>query len=277
MVQKLTVVICSVLFAFAAIAQEAAPSKSKAMVDRGLVVSKGTGEVGLDLSVGLDKGAMGKRFQVASEYEGERYPGISFKYGVIDNLEVGLATVLGFGSDYAAKFPWFGAFSSGFNWGGAKIYGKYAFLPFLGAELGILLPGEKFGDNRLSLDIGIPFKYTIMPGLLSAHVRPDLILGFAKKDTLGGGKAVQVKMFVDYGVTVNATESLYFDLSSGFGQTFSPDLSGADRRIPLAITAGYTVIPALDVYLNFVFDNLAPKVGGAMDQKGIGLGARFRF
>ncbi|MBM4398049.1 MAG: hypothetical protein FJ087_20475 [Deltaproteobacteria bacterium] len=253
--------VLSLFVAVAASAQEApAANGLTPVVDRGIVLPKGTGEVGLDLNVGLTKGVEAKRFFVESQNPAERYSGLSFKYGLIDNLELGLATQLGY------QDP-------DFKWGGAKIYGKYGFLPFLGAELGILLPGEKFGDYRLSLDVGIPFKYAILPGMLAIHARPDLVIGFADKNTVGGGKAVQLSIVSEVGVTFNATEALYFDVSAGFNKALSPS---ANLQVPLGIMAGYTVIKQLDLYLTFQFLDLALS-GAAIDQRSIGLGGRFRF
>jgi hypothetical protein len=251
------------LFVPAAASAQEAPAANglTPVVDRGIVLPKGTGEVGLDLTVGLSKGVEAKRFFVESQNPAESYSGLSFKYGLIENLELGLATQLGY------QDP-------DFKWGGARIYGKYGFLPFLGAELGIRIPGEKFGDNRVAIDVGIPFKYAVLPGMLAIHARPNLVVGFADKNSFaGGGKAVQLSIVSSLGVTFNATEALYFDLSAGFNKALSPS---ADLQVPLGIMAGYTVIKQLDLYLTFQFLDLALS-GAAIDTRSIGLGGRFRF
>lgn len=262
MSRKFTLILSAlfVLVAATAFAQDPAPAANglTPVVDRGIVLPKGSGEVGLDINIGLSKGVVGKRIFVESANPHERYEGLSFKYGLIDNLELGLATQLGY------QDP-------DFKWAGAYIYGKYAFLPFLGAELGIRIPGEKFGDNRVGLTIGIPFQYTVLPGMLQVHLRPDLLVDFKKKETLGGGEAVQLALFADLGVTFNATEALFFDVTAAFGKNLLPS---ATYTIPLGITAGYTVIPQLDLALTFAFDDLK---GAKADARALTIGGRFRF
>ena len=263
MVKKLSWLVGMMLVVFSATAM----AQTVPLADRPLVLEVNKGEVGLDISVGLDKSLMAKRFALKNEYFGDRYSGLSFGYGVIENLEVGLALNLGWkDKKYVGQ--------DGFKFGGAYVYGKYGFHPMVGAELGIRIPGEKFGDNRVGVTVGVPFQYIAMPGVLKIHARPDLLVDFKKKATLGGGKAVQLAIVFDAGVTINATPELFFDVSGGMSKQLSPS---ADLIPGVAVTAGYTVIPAMDLFLNFAMNNLNPLAGGAMDAKGMTLGATYRF
>ncbi|MBM4386657.1 MAG: hypothetical protein FJ088_02900, partial [Deltaproteobacteria bacterium] len=142
------------------------------VVDRGLTLGEGKGEVGIDFMVGLDKGAAAKRFSTQSSNVSDRYDGVSFAYGLMNELDLGLAL-------YALNY----IDGPGAKFGGGYLYGKYAFAEFVGVELGVRFPGEKFGDNRATIVLGVPFKYVLSPGQFALHARPDLWVGLAKGDT----------------------------------------------------------------------------------------------
>jgi hypothetical protein len=248
----------------------AAPAEggTVAVVDRGLVMAPGTGEAGLDLSFGMDKSAMFKRIHIAGSNLAARYvEGLYFKYGIIENLEAGLAL-------NALNYTKVGG-KSDTKFGGGTLYGRYAIMPMLGVDLGIYFPGEKFGDNRVALQLGIPFQYVVMPGQLKVHAALDVWFNLAKQ----ADKTNQFHLLVPIGGTFNATPELFFDLTFQADMMLKPsDGSMGDRTcIPLSLTAGYTVMPALDVYLAFELLNLKPKTGNAFDSKQLGLGAAYRF
>lgn len=247
------------------------------LVDRAITLPVNTGAVGLDLSLGLDKSAAGKRFAVANEYFGDRYSGLTFAYSIIDHLELGLGLQMGWmdKDKYA---------NDGFHLYGVDVYGKFSFFRLTdvpggrniletGVELQINMAGQNISDNRVGVTLGIPIQWHPIPGMLMVHVRPDLVMGFAKKE-LWGDKMPQIGIVFDGGVTFNATPELFFDVSGGFQKLLSPDM---DLVPAMAITAGYTVIPAMDLFMNFTFSNLDPAFGDAIDAKGITLGATYRF
>jgi hypothetical protein len=232
-----------------------------ALVDRSIVLPKGTGEVGLDLWINLSKGMAGKAIWLSGNTPFDRYPGITFGYGVIDNLQLGFSAPV-----YA--YTKGGQANAGFN-----IFGTYQFLDFLAGELQIQLPSfRNFGDNRAQFVIGFPFKYAISKGFFALHARPDFIIWLPKKDTVGLGKSLWFSIFFDVGATFNFTKEFFADLSFGIGKVLTP--SGSDPTIPLSITLGYTVIPQLDLGLFFGFNDLK---GAKADARYMGLQAAYRF
>lgn len=59
--------------------------------DRPIVQPKGQREVNLDLSVDLNKGALGETFGVGAGLAGDRYSGLHFSAGILKNFEMGMA------------------------------------------------------------------------------------------------------------------------------------------------------------------------------------------
>lgn len=244
------------LGALALVVSTSAFAQTVPMADRGVTLNKGQGEVGLDFTIGLDKSLVGKNMGIYSGFVSDHYSGLSFGYGVIDNLEVGLAI------DAMKKTP------AGTDFGGATIYGKYAFIPnMLGAELGIVLPGKNFGDNRLGLDIGVPFQYIAIPGMLKVYVRPDFIIDFSKfHDDFG------FTLEADLGAVFNVTPELWLQLGVGVAKLLKPDFGGV--AVPLGLQVGYTVIPQLDLALSFNFADLK---GSKADARNLAIHAAYRF
>jgi len=226
------------------------------MADRGVTLNKGQGEVGLDFTLGLSKSMVAKTYGIYTGFVADHYSGLSFGYGVIDNLEVGLAI------DAMRHVP------NSTDFGGATIYGKYAFIPnMLGAELGIVLPGKNFGDNRLGLDIGVPFQYIAIPGMLKLYVRPDFIIDFSKfHDDFG------FTLEADLGAVFNVTPELWLQLGFGISKLLKPDVGGV--CVPLGLQVGYTVLPQLDLGLSFNFEDLK---GQKADGRNLGIHAAYRF
>ncbi len=59
--------------------------------DRPIAMPKGQQEVNIDLSVGLNRGALGEDFGLGSGLGGDRYSGLHFRAGMFKNFEIGLA------------------------------------------------------------------------------------------------------------------------------------------------------------------------------------------
>jgi hypothetical protein len=244
------------LGALALVVSTSAFAQTVPMADRGITLNKGQGEVGLDFTIGLDKGGAGDKYGIYTGFVADHYSGLSFGYGVIDNLEVGLAL------DAMRHVP------GSTDFGGATIYGKYAFIPnMLGAELGIVLPGKNFADNRLGLDIGVPFQYIAIPGMLKVYVRPDFIIDFSKyHDDFG------FTLEADLGAVFNVTPELWLQLGFGIAKLLKPDVGGV--ALPLGLQVGYTVLPQLDLGLSFNFEDLK---GWKADHRNLVIHAAYRF
>lgn len=156
------------------------------------------------------------------------------------------------------------------------VYGRYAFLPQLGLEFGLVIPIEQLsGNNRPAFRIGLPFKYFLSPGLFSVHVQPDLLIGFAKKGTGFDvpTETVQVSYFVDAGFTL-ALAGAFLDVSLAYGGDAFPYRRG---YMPMTFLMGYTIFPEWDLYLGVSLDNLLPKEGKADDARRLSLGTSVRF
>jgi hypothetical protein len=80
-----------------------------------------------------------------------------------------------------------------------------------------------------------------------------------------------MRLLFSAGATFNATPELFFDLTGGVSKGLSPS---SPITIPVTLTAGYTVMPAMDVYLAFGLLNVKEK---AFDFKAVTLGANYRF
>ena len=258
---KLAAFVAMMSMAVTAMAKEVTP-----MVARSLVTQKGHGEIGFDFYLGMDKGNMAKEFGMRNAAVWDRYQGLSFAYGIANNFELGLA------------LDGFEHVTGSTKFGQIYLWGKYGIIKALAVELGILVPSTRpftqIGDKRVAVQLGVPFKICLVKKLLALHSRLDFIFGFADK-TLGGGKAVQISMLWDLGFLFNFTDAFYADLSVAFGKGLSPS---AAFSLPLAITLGYTVMPEMDIFLAFQFNNLhAPAGAGAIDAKGLSLGINYRF
>ena len=260
--QLLTFALC-LLFANAAIAAEGYPAAKSA---RPLTLGTGMFEAGLDFDLGLVKD---RAFD-------DMILGLGLSYGVMDKLEIGLwVDALSYGKDVQdAKF------------GGFDLYARYAFLDMLAVQLDVYAPGDhtyidEFGDQLVGVQLGLPFQYILLDGALKLHAGAFFDMGFVSDSyPTSGGESTQMRVVLDYGVTFNALEQLYFDLSFGTRMTLQPSAgSFGDRTaIPVALTAGGTILDgALDLFLTFRLDDLKPAAGDAFDNKWLTLGARFRF
>jgi hypothetical protein len=146
----------------------------------------------------------------------------------------------------------------------------YQFLDFLAARVGIGFPFEpSFEAKGLPLNIDILAKYKVMDALAIIGS-----LGFATPITFDkkyGSKALPILVGAQYTFVADFWGQLYT------GYVYNLDNSDASA-IPLALKLGYTIagVP-LDLGLNFEMANLAPKSGGAMDQKSLGIFATYLF
>jgi hypothetical protein len=248
------------MFATQAMAAEAYP---EAKAQRPLTLDASMGEAGLDFGLGLNKDRAAKDMTL----------GLKFGYGIMDKLEIGVVVdAMNYGQDaHDAKF------------GGFSIYGRYAFLDMLAAELKIYAPGfgdyiDEFGDQLVGVELGVPFQYIIIENLLRINAGLALDMGFASEDI--AFQSPQMSVLLKYGVTVNATNWLFFDLMFGTNMLLRPDAgSFGDRTaIPVELTAGGTLLNGkMDIFLTFALADLKPAAGEAFDTKSLGLGARFRF
>lgn len=282
--------------------------------DRPLVVDEGTGEAKIDMFVGLNSGFEGGYFGFASGLASDRASGIHIRAGIVKNFELGLGLqflysmdkgaltrpgmrpdgTVGPNPDGSISPPVGNAGPEGdgtmrlAGWGynfrhdanshlnPLYIYGRYAFLPQLGLEFGLIVPTEQVGGlNRPALRFGIPFKYVLSPGLLSVHVRPDLVIGFAAPGTSieSATQDVYLSFYVDAGLTLNLVD-FFLDITVAYGGDVYPYKKG---YLPLSILMGYTVLPRLDVYAGFTMANLIPETGSAADARNLTVGFKVRF
>ncbi|NOZ00355.1 MAG: hypothetical protein GXP54_00500 [Deltaproteobacteria bacterium] len=270
-----------------ALAQRTTFDKTVPMVDRPITLKKGHAEFGMDLVVGLDKGAAGDHVALASGYLSDRYDGVSISYGVSDRFEIGAALEMlwwdrGHGLDIL---------------GSVYVFAKWAFLENLGVEVGLQLPSKAGEMGRLvvhrgSILLSAPFKYPIVPGVMAIHARPDVWVGFAKTGYYGVDSSPQITVFADLGLTFNITPELFLDVSVGVGKpvqgyTNAGGLKdgvlflaqglksrGTDMFLPASVWLGYTVIPSLDIGLSFTFQDLN---GHGIDNRNLTITSAFRF
>lgn len=241
------------------------------VLDRPLVLNAGMGELGLDLTLGLDKDAVAKRFSVDGTNLADGFVrGLTFGYGVMPGIEAGIALNL---------FNWVDGGDTKF--GGGTIYGRYDINHMVGAELDIHFPGENFGDQRIALSLGLPFQTVVMPKTLKIHATPYFNLGFAKEEV--AGESPQISIWFPLGATISATPELFIDLSIGVQYFIKPDMGdfALNMNLPLSLTVGYTVSPELDVYaglwLRDLLSDSDKEMFGPFDIKSLGVGANYRF
>lgn len=237
-----------------------------AVADRPLAFNERMLEAGLDYGIGLNK----------SRAFDDMLVSLTFGWGIIDQLELGVAIdALSYGKD-----------AQGAKFGGVDLYARYAFIDMLAAELRLYTPGDRtflddFGDQRLGVQLGLPFQWIAVAQMLKLHAELALDIGFvADGYPTSGGQTPQLALLLNYGVTFNAIPQLFMDLSFGTRMGLRPDAgSFGDRTaIPAAFTVGGTLVNGkLDIFANFALADLKPATGGAFDRKMVGIGGRFRF
>lgn len=231
--------------------------------DRPLTVANDMYLAGMDFGLGLNKGRVAKDINL----------GVNFTYGILKNLEIG--------ADITAMNYASGA--SGAKFGGAAIFARYELLTPLSFYFDIHFPGgglpyvDDFGNQLLGVKLGAESKYNLILSHLFIYGGLYLDVGFAKEAV--AGQSPQLGLVVDFGVGANAMKELWFDLNMNAVLTFRPDAGSLGDRtdIPLALKVGSTPIDPLDIYLAFVLPDLNPAAGGAIDNRGVLLGAKYRF
>jgi len=285
----------------------AATAQTVYYTDRPLTLPKGSQEASVNLFVDLQKGFEGEAFGVASGLLGDRAPGLLFHGGLAKNFEMGLSLsfvyTMSDGDDYRLRQPMFGADPDlpPLKFGGPEgdgtrrvagwpmiygeghshlnplyLYGRYAFMPQLGLEVGLLVPTDpNEGWNRPGLRVGVPSKHVLSPGLLSIHARPDLLITFAKAtdEWSTPDSTVLLTVYVDAGVTVTLL-GVFLDVSVAYGADVYPYKKG---HVPMTFLLGYTCSPFVDVYAGFTLANMTPEVGGATDARNLTAGVNVRF
>lgn len=270
------------------------------IVDRPIVCPEGQGSLTFDMTIGLNSTGPGRTGGVYSDLAGETRGGLGASYGFAKGIEAGVVlpwlfldidrdTVQSFNVAMAG-WPIFSNTSTRSHFRQVFAFGKFRLADFVAIDLTLAIPLEEIKSNQVGARVGLPFKFAVLPGRLAVHFRPELRLGFANKDR-AFGNPVQITAWFDAGLTVNATKSLYFDVSLGYGRTFLPSPSkmvsteymgtpgyGASGWLPLSVTMGYTIIEAIDLFVGFTMTNLAPEGSIApSDGRSLTIGLDYRF
>ena len=230
------------------------------IVDRPIVCPEGQGSLTFDMTVGLNATDPGRTGGVYSDLASETRGPWGF-VRICKRIEAGVVlpwlfldmdgdTVQSFNVAMAG-WPMFSNTNSRSHFRQVFAFGKFRLADFVAVELTLAIPLEEIKANQVGARAGLPFKFAVLPGRLAVHFRPELRLGFANKDR-AFGNPVQITAWFDAGLTVNATKSLYFDVSLGYGRTFLPSPAKMVRRIhgapgygasaSFSVTMGYTII-----------------------------------
>lgn len=247
------------MVAVLAFAGTAAADSTVPLAARGITIEQGQGEIGFDFSLGLSKGVVAKEVWLGTQYMHDRHNGLSFRYGILEQLQLGAAlSAMYWSSATGAEFGG-GTYTAG------EIYATWAFLPFLGVELGVLIPGKDLGNNRVGMRLSIPFRYELVANMLSVFAREDMVFKF-----INGGPCIDT--FTDAGLTYNPIPPLFIELYAAFWHGISN--SGVDMAVPLGLKVGGTVAPALDLAMTFNFADLHNRKA---DGRSLTLAAAYRF
>lgn len=232
--------------------------------NRPLILPEGRGLVGLDVAVDLSRGRSGRRVEVGSFHPGDRRDGLSLSVGASKGFEFGAALQLVWHQSRTTSYNR----ASGTEFGGFYAYGVWAFLPYLGLEIGLQAPSkagwEKMRVRRVALTLALPFKTTLIPGRLALRVRPDFLTGFALQYYDGDEGPPQYALFGEAGLTINLTREWFLDLSVGAGKVLKGrDLDvqglvapGRAAFVPASLQVGYSVTEDLDLAVAWSFPDL---------------------
>lgn len=241
--------------------------------DRGIVLRHNEVEVGLDATVGLTSSKEGKQVAIDTGYRHDRHGGLSAAVGLFESFELGVALkVVHWQKGLEAQF------------GGVDFYGTWAFLPFVGVELGVIIsrpvsegPGQQTQTylTTPSLRLGLPFRFTLLESRLAIFSRTDLLFSFPQKETA-------MKWFTDLGLTLNITPWLFFEGYAGFSKSLKGmrslttilDEATKNLEIPVGGGLGVTLFGRWDVFVSFNLHDL--KERGA-DARNVTLSSTFRF
>ncbi len=232
--------------------------------DRPLILPEGRGLVGLDVAVDLSQGRAGRRVEVGSFHPGDHRDGLSLSVGASKGFEFGAALQVVWHQSSTTPYNR----ASGTEFGGFYAYGVWAFLPYLGLEIGLQAPSkagwEKMRVRRVALTLALPFKTTLLPGRLALRVRPDFLMGFALQYYDGDEGPPQYTLFGEAGLTLNLTREWFLDLSVGAGKVLKGrDLDvqglvapGRAAFVPASLQVGYSVTEDLDLAMAWSFPDL---------------------
>lgn len=270
------------------------------LVDRPMVIQEGQGTLSFDMSVELNAGAAGRSGGIYSSLAQEPWGGLGASYGFAKGIEAGIALPWLF-SDFSRDtvqafnvamvgWPLFQTYNNRSHFQPLNIWARFRLTDYVAVDLTVMVPLEQIKANQMAAAVALPFKFVVIPGRLAVHFRPEFKFGFGNRKR-SFGEYTQITIFVDAGLTANITKSLYMDLSLGYGRTVlpSPDRLVAEEYIgvpgyngsgwlPLSLTIGYTVIPAVDLFVGFTMTNLAPEGSlGPADSRSLTIGLDYRF
>jgi len=269
------------------------------MVDRPMVLPEGVGQLSVDLQVGLNAGHEGGLVGLSSGLPGDRAPGLSVAYGFARGIEGGLSIPyqhfdlkkdLVESYDLAMQgWPLRRDTQTMHHFGPVSIWAGFRLADWIAAEIALLIPIEQIRAGRVAARVSLPVRYAVIPGRLAIRLRPDLVLGFGRSDE-SQGTSVQVSFFMDAGLVIGITREMWADVGIGYGIMFQPDPDLVLRDwpgnpkpagkgyLPISATLGYTVTPAIDVFLGFTLANLTPGSSqGPADARSVTAGLNYRF
>lgn len=270
------------------------------IVDRPLVIQEGQGTLSFDMSVELNTGALGRSGGVYSSLAHEPWGGLGASYGFAKGIEAGISLPWLF-SDFSLDkvhafntamngWPLFQSFENRSHFQPLNIWARFRLADFVAVDITLMVPLEEIKANQMGAAVGLPFKFTVLPGRLAVHFRPEFKFGFGNRKR-SFGEYTQITFFMDAGLTANITKSLFVDLTIGYGRTLlpspgllvSPEYIGTTGYngsgwLPVSFTIGYTVIPSVDIFAGFTMTNLAPEGSiGAVDSRSLTIGLDYRF
>jgi len=246
----------------AAVRADAVPKAS-----RGFTLDQWEWDLGFDFTLGLNKGQVAEAYSIGHGehggfyalarsrnpagypaiplfgYEHDRHAGFTIAYGVLDSLEVGVAINA---INYSRLHDEYGT-STLVDTGGVDLYVTYGFLPFIGVELGLLVPGADFDNKRVGMRIGVPIEANIVEDILTIFLREDIEFFFVE-----GGPTIET--FTDVGLTINPVPEMFIETFVGYRYGIHRP-TGADR-LPLGIKIGVSPLDPVDIGLAFTFGDL---------------------
>lgn len=256
------------------------------MASRGITLDQKEIQMGFDFTLGLNSGQVGEAWSFGhgvpdgfialdrnrnpgaypamrlTGYEHQRHAGFRSAFGILDELEVGFAlNAFNFTRIRDAQ----GHVNNSAELGGAEIHATWAFLPFLGVELGFLFPAEDWDENRIGVRLGIPILIPLVEDLFTITLREDLEFYFVK-----GGPTIQT--FTDLGLTVSPLPEFFMEMFVGF--RYGIHRPHGDARLPLGLKLGITPVAPLDLGITFVFGDL---LDHGADARSLGLSGSFRY
>ncbi len=267
--------------------------------DRPLVLTEGVGILALDVRVGLNAGHAGQVVGAESGFAKDRAPGLSVAYGVAKWAEIGASMPYLFADydrdlvhayDTAMKgWPLRRNVSSRNHFGPVQIWGRFKMLNWAALDIALMVPLENLRSNRVGLRLGVPLKWTLIPGRLALRAQPDVVLGFGRAD-MNLDTSVQASFFVDASLVLNVLRALYLEAGLGYGRMIAPGPNAVLRDwhtdpkptgagyLPVWLSIGYAVTETIDLEAGFALSNLTPGSDqGPADSRSVTVGVSYRF